>query len=394
MIILFWLLAALIFYTYLGYGILIYLLVKIKESFYGNGERIFRDFAEWPEVTLLIAAWNEEDIVEEKMANTKELICKPGKLKIVWVTDGSTDSTNDKLSKYEDVTILFDPARRGKTAAINRAMHFINTPLVIFTDANTMLNREAVSEIVRCFADLRVGCVAGEKRVRSGKNFNASSGGEGLYWRYESFLKDQDSRFFTAVGAAGELFAIRRILFKEMRTDTLLDDFVMSMEIAGNGYKIKYCPTAWAQEEASLNMREEKKRKVRIAAGGIQAVWRLRALMNILKFPALAFQFISHRVLRWSVTPVALVILLPLNIIIVLAGASGIYSILLLLQILFWLAGLSGKILDDKGKRTGPLFIPYYFLFMNLNVLQGFLYLYKKRGDGTWERAARGGNKK
>jgi cellulose synthase/poly-beta-1,6-N-acetylglucosamine synthase-like glycosyltransferase len=312
------------------------------------------------------------------------------KLKIVWVTDGSTDDTNRKLSAYGNAEILFDPKRGGKTAALNRAMTYIRTNLIIFTDANTMLNKEAVREIVNAFSDPKVGCVAGEKRIASKSKDSASSGGEGIYWKYESTLKALDSRLYTAVGAAGELFAIRRELFEIMEPDTLLDDFILSMRIAQKGYKIEYCSNAYAMEEGSYNMSEEKKRKVRISAGGIQSVYRLRGLLNIFRYPMLSFQYISHRVLRWTITPLVLFALLPLNLLLVILGGTAVYSVLLALQLLFYLLAYFGKRMEDRKLRNKFLFVPYYFLFMNINVIKGFIYLIKKkRGDGTWEKAKR-----
>ncbi|MGL5228520.1 MAG: glycosyltransferase, partial [Bacteroidales bacterium] len=207
MIILFFTLIFIIFYTYIGYGIILYIIVKIKESIYHKAP--VTDYTEWPSVSLLIAAYNEEDIISSKMDNCFALDYPKDKLHIIWVTDGSTDRTNDLLHGYEHVNILFSPERKGKTAAINRAMPHIETPLTIFTDANTMLNTQAIKEIALLFADPSVGCVAGEKRVIAADEKESASVGEGIYWKYESFLKDLDSRLYSVVGAAGELFAIR-----------------------------------------------------------------------------------------------------------------------------------------------------------------------------------------
>ena len=147
--------------------------------------------------------------------------------------------------------VLHQPQRQGKTAALNRGIHFVETPLVVFTDANTHLNREALREIVHAFTDPKVGCVAGEKRIAVQSKDNAASGGEGLYWKYESTLKALDARLYSAVGAAGELFAVRRELSEEMQTDTLLDDFILSLRIVMQGHTIAYCANAYAVESGS-----------------------------------------------------------------------------------------------------------------------------------------------
>lgn len=275
--ILFWIGIGIVFYTYLGYGIVLYLMVKIKELFVKP--RLPRLPETLPEATLLIAAYNEEAIVASKMVNCRQLDYPADKLRLVWITDGSNDNTNERLKEYPEVTVLYQPRRQGKTAALNRALPYVNTPYVIFTDANTMLNKGAIKEIIRQFSDPRVGCVAGEKRVEIQAEQGATAG-EGIYWKYESALKRLDYRLYSAVGAAGELFAIRTSLFEQMPPDTLLDDFILSLRIAMRGYKIAYSKEAYALESASLNMREEEKRKVRISAGGLQSVWRLRGLLN------------------------------------------------------------------------------------------------------------------
>ena len=276
---------------------------------------------ELPEVTLFVAAYNEERVVDEKMANTRSLDYPADRLKVVWVTDGSDDSTNRRLEAYPEVEIFFQPERQGKTAALNRGIEFVETSLVVFTDANTMLNREAIREIVRCFSDPTVGCVAGEKRIAVRRLDGAAAGGEGLYWKYESALKRLDWRLYSAMGAAGELFAVRRGLFERMENDTLLDDFVLSLRIVQKGYRIAYCDTAYAIEGASSDMKEEQKRKVRICAGGLQSIGRLRPLLNVFRYGVVSFMFLSHRVLRWSLTPLLLFLLLPVNAALAFSGS-------------------------------------------------------------------------
>ncbi|HBA99772.1 MAG: glycosyl transferase [Bacteroidetes bacterium GWD2_45_23] len=386
---LFWICMFLVFYTYIGYGIVLWMAVKVKELF--SSQKVFELPEVLPEVTLFITAYNEEEMVDEKMANCLSLDYPRDKLHIFWVTDGSNDGTNERLANYQDVTIIFQPQRQGKSAAINRGMKSVTTPIVIFTDANTSINRKAVKEIVKAFTDSRTGCVAGEKRIVTEEKDVVSSGGEGAYWRYESALKDLDSRLCTAVGAAGELFAIRTSLFQEMREDTLLDDFVLSLQIAIKGYRIVYCRNAHATEQASLNMQEEEKRKVRIAAGGIQAIGRLWPLFNIFRYKCLSFQYISHRVLRWTITPVALLLLLPLNLFLLYPEAASVwlYQVFAAGQLLFYLLAVLGWILSKKSIRTKYLFIPYYFLFMNLNVFKGMAYLKNFRGLAVWEKAKR-----
>lgn len=377
---LFWLSLFLVFYTHLGYGILLYMLVKLKELFVKPVRRQLPPDKRLPDVTLFITAFNEEEVVDEKMRNCLGLDYPADKLHIVWTTDGSNDSTNQRLEDWPQATVHFQPLRQGKTAAMTRGMMLVDTPLVVFTDANTMLNREAIREIVRAFEDPKVGCVAGEKRIAVQEKDGAAAGGEGIYWKYESTLKALDARLYSAVGAAGELFAVRRELFTVMEPDTLLDDFILSLRIAMQGYKIAYCTQAYAIESGSADMREEQKRKVRIAAGGLQSIWRLRELLNPFRYGVLTFQYVSHRVLRWSLAPVLLFALLPLNIAILLAGGSPVcYGTILALQLLFYIMGGWGYYLSTRQVKNKLLFIPYYFLFMNINVMKGVNYLRKRK---------------
>ena len=373
---LFWLCLAIVVYTYVGYGLILYLLVFIKRL--AIKAKPLADITDdcLPEVTLMVCAYNEEDIISEKMSNIHSLDYPADRLHLVWVTDGSTDNTNSILSAYPDVKIVFSPERRGKSAALKHGIKEVSTEIVMMTDANTMLNPGAVREIVRLMQDPKVGCVSGEKKVMAKSDSDEAAQGEGLYWKYESTLKRLDSELYSAMGAAGELCVIRRQLMTDIPDDTLLDDFVISMEIVRMGYKIAYTSKAFAMEYGSADLHEESKRKRRIAAGGLQSCWRLRSLMNPLRHPVVAFQFVSHRVLRWTITPVCLFALIPLNTILVLSGEGIIYTIIWILQILFYASALAG------------MKISKYFVFMNLNVFRGMAYLINNT-SGTWEKAKR-----
>lgn len=373
---LFWLCLAIVVYTYVGYGLILYLLVFIKRL--AIKAKPLADITDdcLPEVTLMVCAYNEEDIISEKMSNIHSLDYPADRLHLVWVTDGSTDNTNSILSAYPDVKIVFSPERRGKSAALKHGIKEVSTEIVMMTDANTMLNPGAVREIVRLMQNPKVGCVSGEKKVKAKSDSDEAAQGEGLYWKYESTLKRLDSELYSAMGAAGELCVIRRQLMTDIPDDTLLDDFVISMEIVRMGYKIAYTSKAFAMEYGSADLHEESKRKRRIAAGGLQSSWRLRSLMNPLRHPVVAFQFVSHRVLRWTITPVCLFALIPLNTILVLSGEGIIYTIIWILQILFYASALAG------------MKISKYFVFMNLNVFRGMSYLINNT-SGTWEKAKR-----
>ena len=388
--IIFWICIFLVFYTYIGYGMLLWVLVQIKRIVRGKAAQ--RDLPAdnvLPDVTFMICAYNEQDIVDMKMENTLQLDYPHDKLHIMWVTDGSTDQTNERLAQYPEVEVVFSPERKGKTAALNHGISMVHSETTVMTDANTIVNPEAIREIVRCFQNPRVACVAGEKRVMARNDEQAAAEGEGLYWKYESALKRMDSELYSAMGAAGELNAIRTKFYQPMPETALLDDFVMSMRMVDEGYRIAYAPNAYAMEYGSANLHEESKRKRRIAAGGLQSSWWLRNMMNPFRNVAVAFQFVSHRVLRWTITPFALVALIPLNVLLLFMNAGTIYTILWALQVLFYLAAFCGYYMEQHGKKNKWLYVPYYFLFMNLNVFYGIPYLKSHQHAGTWEKAKR-----
>ena len=388
--ILFWAMLLIVFYTYLGYGILLYLIIRLKRFFKGKPlKTVLPSDEELPTMTLMICAYNEEEVVAEKMANTLALDYPRDKFRIMWVTDGSNDRTNELLKAYPEVDIVFSPERRGKTAALKHGLRELKTRYVAFTDANTMINPDALREIARLFMDPTVGCVSGEKRVAARKEGEMAAEGEGLYWRYESTLKKWDSELYSAMGAAGELYAVDPTLVREVPDEALLDDFMMSMYIVQAGRRIAYTPDAYALEYGSANIFEESKRKRRIAAGGLQSIWWLRSMLNPLHQPLVAFQYISHRVLRWSITPVALVILLIINILLVALHAGTFYTVMLVLQLLFYLMALAGWWLDRKGHKNKLLYTAYYFVFMNINVFRGMSYLRTHGKSGAWEKARR-----
>lgn len=389
---LFWLFLFIIFYTYIGYGILLFLMVRLRRLL--GLQRQFKGKAGYePEVTLFVAAYNEREYVDAKVQNAKSLHYPPEKMHHLWVTDGSDDGTPELLQQYSGVEVHHHPARNGKIAAMNRGMQFVKTPIVIFSDANTELGKDSIREIVRLFRNPKVGCVSGEKRIRSKEADAAAGAGEGLYWKYESTLKKWDAELYSVVGAAGELFAIRTALWQEVEKDTLLDDFIISLRVAMQGYTIQYNPNAYAIETASANVKEELKRKVRIAAGGIQSVVRLWPLLNIFKYGLLSFQYISHRVLRWTLTPLLLLLILPLNLALALPQglfSPGLYSLLFWGQALFYVAALLGWALEQRQLKVKALFVPYYFFIMNLSVFLGLGRYLKGQQSVNWERAVRG----
>lgn len=387
----FWISLFIIFYSYLGYGILLFLIIKLRRAF--GWAKVFMGNEDYePEVTLFVTAFNEKEFLDRKVKNSRSLNYPHDKVTQIWVTDGSDDGTQELLRKYDGVEVYHKDGRAGKIAAMNRGIQFVKTPIVIFSDANTDLGKDSIKEIVKLFRNPKVGCVSGEKRIYSKDADGAAGAGEGMYWKYESQLKKWDAELYSVVGAAGELFAIRTELWQEVEKDTLLDDFMISLRVAMSGFTIQYNPEAYAIETASANVKEELKRKIRISAGGIQSVVRLRALLNFFKYGTLSFQYISHRVLRWTLTPLLLLLIVPTNFWLAQNEGLfvvGLFSVLFWGQVLFYTAALAGWFLENRQIRLKILFIPYYFFIMNLSVFLGFGRYLKGNQTVNWERAKR-----
>ena len=383
--VLFWIVGLVLFYCYAGYGLILYVLNLFKSSF--NKTSHSKGF-ECPSVTLVIAAWNEAEVLERKIINTLSLDYPPGKLQIICITDGSDDDSVDIVQKYPSINLLHIPYRQGKVAALNRAIQFVDTPIVFFSDANAMLNKEAIRRMTAHFKDAGIGGVAGEKKILKTGNSPVGNA-ESLYWRYESFLKRQDAAFHSVVGAAGELFAMRTELWQSLDENIILDDFIISMQVRLMGYRFAYEPKAWSIEAPSVSFTEERKRKVRIAAGAFQSVNYLPGALNFKKNAALSFQFFSRRILRWFIAPVLLPILAIMNFLIVLNEPSSIYLFIFIAQVIFYLSAFTGYVMHKFNKQPGWLNAPMYFVFMNSCMISGSMLFFKKNHSVLWDKSLR-----
>jgi poly-beta-1,6-N-acetyl-D-glucosamine synthase len=387
MVTILWISLFVIFYTFFGYGILLFFLVKLHIAI--KGKRPLPDNnGDWPTLTIVVSAYNEEDCIREKIINTLSLDYPADKVQYVFVTDGSVDNTPTIVGEFPQVKLMHQPERRGKIAAMDRAMNEVSSDVVVFTDANTLLNKQALLNICRHYCDPAVGAVSGEKRVQIDDVADATAA-EGFYWKYESRLKSWDSELYSVVGAAGELFSVRTKLYQPVPPDTVLDDFMISMQIAEQGYRIIYEPAAYATESGSENIAEELKRKIRIAAGGMQAILRLKKAINPFHNFVLAFQYVSHRVLRWTITPFLMQLAFILNLFIAFRSAGSGYTLLLYAQIAFYTCAFVGWVLEKKQLRVKTLFIPYYFCMMNYAVFVGIRRYFGSRQTVMWEKAKR-----
>ncbi len=385
--IIFWVSLFIIIYTYVGYGFVLFLIIKLLRIF--RKKKPLNPNYELPSVTLIVAAYNEAYCIEEKIKNTLALEYPAGKVEFIFITDGSTDATPEIIAKYPEIQLMHQPGRSGKIVAVHRAMLEVHSEVAVFTDANTLLNKKALINICRHYQDPTVGAVAGEKRVQIDDSGDATAG-EGFYWKYESKLKTWDSELFSVVGAAGELFSVKTALYIPVAEDTLLDDFMISMLIAEKGYRIVYEPDAYATETASANTKEELKRKVRIAAGGIQSFLRLTGLLNPFAHPILSFQYLSHRILRWTITPFLMILCFILNWVIVLNfEGDWKYQIILAGQTLFYGFALLGWVMQSRSIKVKVFFIPYYFCMMNYAVFAGIKRYMSSSQSVLWEKAKR-----
>lgn len=374
-----------VFYNYAGYALIAYIVNSLKKKPEEQGEAP----AEYPSVSFIVAAFNEEEFIRKKILNSLDQDYPADKMEFIFITDGSTDSTPDIIRSYPELKLLHQPERKGKSDAVNRAVQLARHDILIFSDANTTLNKEATRHIARHYHANDTGGVSGEKKVIAEENSSDDvGGGEGLYWKYESFLKKIDSDFYSVVGAAGELFSIRRELYQPLPDNVILDDFVISLKTAEKGFRIIYEPDAYAMESPSFSMKDEKKRKIRIAAGGFQSIGILSSLLAFWRQPRLSFLYISHRVLRWTLSPLCLVLALVSNIILALATDSVMYRLLAALQILFYgMAALAAFL--PAAKRPKLLKLPFYFTFMNVSVILGFFRFLRGRQSAVWEKARR-----
>jgi biofilm PGA synthesis N-glycosyltransferase PgaC len=372
-------------YTYLGYGIL----AKFLTYFSKKVELPELKDEDLPEITHIIAAYNEEDILEEKIDNSTSLNYPKHRVKTIIVTDGSTDRSSD-IVKYDTRVINYHSEKRaGKLAAVNRVIKDVESGITVFSDANAILNDDALRNIAYHFQNNMVGAVAGEKVVRSDDADDATSSGEGLYWKYESWLKKTDYQLHSVVGAAGELFAIRTHLYESPKSNMLIEDFITSITVAKKGYRVAYAPDAIASESSSASIVEENKRKVRISAGGLQSVVFFSALLNPFRYGILSFQYISHRVLRWTLAPICLVTALFSNFFLLSNSGVVIYEGLFLLQILFYSLSVAGYYFKQHKIKLKIAFVPFYFSFMNLSVFMGLFKLLSGNYAVTWEKAIR-----
>lgn len=376
---LFWSSLAVLLYTYLGYPLAIALLARWRPRTTRQGETT-------PTVTVLIAAYDEEDGIAAKIANTLALDYPPERLNLLIVTDGSSDRTPEIVSTYPDarVRLLHQAERQGKSAALRRAWPHVRSDVVLFSDANCTLPATALCAMVRHLADPQVGGVSGAKRFTDATG--AVGRGEGLYWRYEAWLKRCDSAVSSVMGAPGEVWLARREAYRPPEPDTLLDDFVASLRLVAAGWRVVFEPQAVAWERPSSSLHAEWRRRVRNAAGGWQAVRRLREMWRLR--PLLVWQYLSHRVLRWTAAPLAQGVLLAANL--GLLSRDAYLAFAVGQGLLYGLTAV-GWLLAQRGRRTGllsrTLISLFYLTMLHAASLAGGIRYLSGRQTVLWQKA-------
>jgi len=377
----FWISALILIYTYLGYPLLIVLLARLKPQRINGVQN-----SELPQVSLIIAAHNEEKIIEEKIKNSLGLDYPEELLSIVIVSDGSTDHTNEIINEFPSnprIRFIQYQPRKGKAHALNIGVATSESDIIVFSDANIWYEPDSIKMLVRNFLDPSVGCVCGKVLLKKPKESEEPLG-EGAYMKYERFIQQNESRFHTMIGTDGAMYAIRRELFKPLPEDAIVDDFIIAMSVLENNYRIVYEPKAIGYEEAASSVSQEFKRKVRMIAGGFQAVRLLEGILNPLKHPIIFFQVASHKILRW-LGPIFIVTLFLSNLILV---KNTLYQLTFGLQLAFYISALVATIWKSLRERV-LFYFPYYFCSLNLAASIGMKKFLFGQQTVKWEKITR-----
>ena len=373
----FWAALFLVVYTYLIYPVLLWLLAA------GRKMPEYAPLGEWPGVSLIIAAHNEEAVLRAKLENALAMDYPANRLDIIVVSDASTDGTDRIVAEFTErgVRLHRQEARGGKTEAQNAGVRLARGQFVAFSDANSMYAPSALKRLLAPFADERIGCVCGELQYANPDEQGAGKG-EGLYWRYEQFLKRRESLLSSALGANGAIYALRRELFVELRGD-IISDFVAPLHAWRRGFRIAYEPTAIATEYSSGRFGDEFRRRRRIVSRSLYGLWTEAGLLNPFAHFFFALQMFSHKLLRWLV-PVWLVVVLAVNISLV---ADGYYGLLLALQVAFYGLATLGLLLPEWLGRHWLFYVPAYFTATNWGTLLGLLSFLTGRRHRVWQPA-------
>lgn len=363
-----------IIYTYFGYPLLLIVMtIGKKEVDSGSGGQL-------PMVSLIISAHNEEAVIGDKVRNSLAIEYPRELLEIIVVSDGSTDATPSIVRRFGDQGVKMVELREhvGKTSAQNEAVRHSTGEILVFTDANSMFEPGAVKELIAMFTGERVGCVCGELRYR---NSGASSVGksESLYWKYEQFCKKRESLLGSLAGVNGAIYSIRRECFVELSPD-IISDFILPMEIYSRGWEVKYCSRAVAYEDTSKSFGDEFRRKKRIIVRSLHGLVTHERFLNPFSLGFFAVEIWSHKLIRWFV-PVLLAGMLVSNALLV---GHVVFQYVFIVQAVFYLLALVGLLGGEAARSWSSIYIPYYFLIINLAALKAILEFVMGEHYKTW----------
>lgn len=391
--ILFWISVGSILYTYFGYPLLAALLARLRPQ-----PQYAPRASDAPSVTLLIAAYNEEIAIGEKIENSLNLDYPKDRLHILIMTDGSSDHTPEIVNGYAErgVELLHQPERRGKMAAINRALPQARGEIIVFSDANNFYQPDTIQKLVAPFSDPQVGAVSGAKVIAKGDGSLGES--EGLYWKYESFIKKQESRLGSCTSAAGEILALRKNLYVPPPNHVINDDFFLAMQVLRQGWRVAYAPEAVSSERVSQTAQDEIIRRTRINAGRYQAIAMAGKFLPFNR-PLLVWQVISHKFLRPLVPFFMIGAFLTNLLAVVFPSPRGFWRlgtpygwILFALQIAFYALAILGSRFqkrDGQSRLARLLYLPAFLTNSNLAALKGF-FRFLRGGEGhLWQRIQR-----
>jgi cellulose synthase/poly-beta-1,6-N-acetylglucosamine synthase-like glycosyltransferase len=334
-----------------------------------------------PAVTLIVPAYNEEDCLAAKIRNILEIQYPPEKLEVIFVSDGSTDRTNEILSasQYPCIRKLLLPERKGKAHALNVAVSEARNELLILSDASTIFAPDAVQKLARHFSDSNVGAVCGAIEFqRTAESVHT----EGVYWNYEGMLRLMEARIGATLTASGALYALRKAAFQPLSALTIIEDFVIPMNARRLGYSVLYDPEATAVEFAANSVGGEFTRRVRLAVGSFRA---LKSLLTTRMDGFTLMAFVSHKLLRW-ILPFVLIALLASNG--ALVNYSPLFFVLFCGQLLFYVWACLGFLFRQQLKQVPGALIGYFILAMNMAFLVGFVRVLTGKGKGTWQRVS------
>ena len=340
-----------------------------------------------PTVSLLISAFNEESVIEQKILNCLELDYPPDKLQVLIGNDGSKDRTAEIVRRYAGRVTLIDAEKNaGKAAMLNRLVPHATGEVLVFCDANTLFFPNVIRKIVLPFREKRMGCVCGHL-ILVDQSGSALGEGEATYWDLESEIKKFEGLIGVVIGGNGAIYAIRKDLYTPLPTKrSVMDDFFISVKVLQQGFQSTFLSSAIGTEQTSKAGIGEFKRKIRIGRANFNYLFSYLPLLNPLR-PLVAYFFFSHKLLRWF-SPHLSLLLLVLSVLLLHAGPF--FEAMFVLEILVLLLALAGLILSRKGKKFAIASAPYYFITMNLALFRGFLQSFLPEKSGGWVRIERG----